>query len=842
MEKVVSQRILTVSTVVITVLALVGPRHIEAQDQSQEDGEIPAIADKTEGMEKMDGFVPVYWDAKEGKIWLEISRFDTELLHYTSLPAGLGQNDIWLNRGDLGPSHIVVFQRVGPQVLMLEPNYDYRAVSDDPFERRSVDDGFPTSVHAGFRVAAETDGIVLVDATEFFLRDWLSVASTLSGSNQGNWKLDRARSALYLPRTRAFPRNTEVELTLTFTSDDAGGLVSSVSASRGTLTVREHHSFVELPELDGYLPRAADPRAGYWGISYMDFATPIGEPIKKRFIARHRLEKSDPGPVLSDPIQPIIYYLDPGTPEPIRTAILEGGAWWNEAFEAAGFRNAFRVEMLPTQADPMDIRYNVIQWVHRSTRGWSYGDAIVDPRTGEILKGHVTLGSLRVRQDYLLAEGLLSPYDEDGSIPVVMEEMALARIRQLSAHEIGHTLGLAHNYVASAQRADGLQSVMDYPHPRAQRAASGSIDVGNPYENQIGAWDKVAISYGYQVFVDGTDELAALGDILKEARGRGITFLSDQDARPAGSAHPNAHLWDNGTSAAVELNAMMEVRRTALDQFDESAIRIGQPLALLEEALVPLYLMHRYQVEAVSKVVGGLYYTYALRGDGQEPVRFVPATEQEEALDALMRTLDPAELTVPERILQLIPPRPAGYGLNRELFNRHTGLVFDALGPAEVAADHTVTMLLNPQRAARLVEQEARDPRLPGLDEVLDRLVDETFRASPSNGYEAEVGRTVQRVVVSGMMGLASNASLSQVRALATRALVRLHASLDGDAGSPEQQAHTLLLTLDFQKFMNRPIEPGQIPGQLHQPPGSPIGDPGREAGRLDDRAVRYFW
>lgn len=849
--------ILSVLSLVVTVLAFAfgSPEGARAQGQAQGEratpaaGEIPSIATKTEGMEKIDGFVPIYFDAKVGKIWLEVSRWDTEFLHYTSLPAGLGQNAIGLNRGDLGPSHVVVFQRVGPQVLLVEPNYRYRAISDDPLERRSVDDGFPTSVHAGFKVAAETDGTVLVDATDFFLRDWHYVIGTLRRSNQGTWKLDKARSAIYMPRTKGFPLNTEVELTLTFTADNAGGLISSVSPSRGALTVRQHHSFVELPgmgelaEFDDYEPRAADPRAGYGAISYMDFATPIGEPLTKRYIRRHRLEKVDPSAAISDVIEPIIYYLDPGTPEPVRTALLTGGEWWNQAFEAAGFRDAFRMEMLPADADPMDLRYNVVQWVHRSTRGWSYGNSISDPRTGEILKGHVTLGSLRVRQDYLLAEGLLAPYDEDGSIPSEMSEMALNRIRQLSAHEIGHTIGLSHNYIASAQRADGVQSVMDYPHPRATLAADGSIDISDPYGDEIGAWDKVAIAYGYQDFPEGTDEAAALDDILREARESGITFITDQDARPAGSAHPNVHLWDNGATAAGGLNSMMDVRRTALDNFDESVIRMGQPLALLEEALVPLYMHHRYQVEAAAKVVGGLYYTYALRGDGQEPVRFVPASEQMAAMDALMRTLDPAELTLPEQILELIPPRPAGFGLNQELFRRHTGLVFDALGPAEVAAENTVGMLLNPQRAARLVGQEARNSDLPGLDEVLDRLVGTTFGTSTGNGYEAEVSRTVQRVVVSGIMDLANDASLGQVRALALRSLVNLQESLDTDAGSAEEQAHAMLLTLDIQRFLTRPLEAGRIPGQLSAPPGSPIGDPGMQSGLLGDDAVfRYWW
>ena len=794
---------------------------------AQDADTLPSIEEKTEGMQKMDGFIPLFWDVDEGEVWMEISRFEEELLHYTSLPAGLGQNDLGLNRGDLGPAHVVVFRRVGPRVLMEEPNQRYRAISDDPMERKSVLDGFPASVHWGWEVAAETDDRVLVDVTDFFLTDWHGVISSLKRSNQGTWKLDKGRSALYLPRTRTFPKNSEVEVTLTFTSDDPGSLVRSVSASPGALTVRQHHSFVELPT--GYTPRVADPRAGYGGISFMDYATPIGEPLAKRYISRHRLEKVDPSAAVSDPVEPIIYYLDPGTPEPVRTALITGGNMWNQAFEAAGYRNAFRVEVLPDDADPMDLRYNVIQWVHRSTRGWSYGSSVRDPRTGEILKGHVTLGSLRVRQDYLLAEGLLSPYDNGDAVPTAMSEMALARIRQLSAHEIGHTLGLSHNYIASSQRSDGPQSVMDYPHPRIG-LNGGRIDVLDAYENEIGAWDKVAIAYGYQDFPRGTDEAAALDRILKDARDDGITFITDQDARPAGSAHPLVHLWDNGANAATELDRMMDVRSVALSNFGEAAIRNGQPLATLEEALVPLYLHHRYQVEAAAKVVGGLYYTYALRGDGQQPLRPVPASEQERAMEALMRTLDPSELTLPDNVLALIPPRPAGYRLHQELFRRYTGLVFDAISPAVVAADNTVAMVLQPERAARLVQQEARDHNLPGLGDIIRELVEATFEAHVDNGYEAEVSRAVQRVVVDRLMGLAARAPMPQVRAVASLALDELAGRSEqwsaADSGDADR-AHFYLIAKDVRRFLDRPMDPGQTPASVAAPPGSPIGDPG---------------
>jgi hypothetical protein len=796
---------------------------LSAQDQNT----TPSIAEKVEGMEKRDGFIPLYWDEDAGKLWLEIGRFDEELLYYVSLPAGMGQNDLGLNRGDLGPSMVVTFQRIGPKVLMYEPNYSYRAVSDDPLERKSVDDGFPASVIWGFQVAAQTGETVLVDATDFFIRDAHGVINTLRRSQQGTYSLDKSRSAVYLPRTRNFPENTEVELTLTFTAQQPGRVVGTVTPTAGALTLRQHHSFVMLPE-EPFEMRKADPRAGFNGINYMDYATPLGEPLQKQYIARHRIEKQDPSAAMSRPVEPIVYYLDPGTPEPVRSALLEGARWWNEAFEAAGFIDGFQVEVLPADADPMDARYNMIQWVHRSTRGWSYGNSIQDPRTGEILKGHVTLGSLRVRQDWLLGEGLTSPYDTGDEDPNEVRQMALQRIRQLSAHEVGHTIGLSHNYISSAQTNADKYSVMDYPHPIIELDGSGNVELRDAYPNGIGDWDKVWIQYGYTDFAPGTDEDAALESILMEAASEGLTFISDQDARPAGSAHPNTHLWDNGANAADELMRMLEVRRVALDQFGETAIKNGRPLATMEEALVPLYLHHRYQAEATSKVVAGLYYTYAMRGDGQEPLRHVPADEQWSAVEALIKTLDPSVLTIPRSILDQLPPRPFRYPPHQELFDRHTGLVFDAVAPASAAADMTLTFLFHPERAARMVQQKALQPDLPGLTEIVDGVVENVFGVRFRDGYDAEVNRAVERVLVDRLMMLATQAPMAQVRAETTAALKRLRQRVMEGAGTPEvsESAHYALICEDIRRFLERPHEPVANPDAPSTPPGSPIGDP----------------
>jgi len=818
------------------LVLLVGAAAASAQPAAAPAKATPAsIETKTAGMQKLDGFVPLYWDEAEGRVYLEIVRFGVELLHANGFASGLGSNDIGLDRGALAGSRIVTFERVGPKVLMVQPNYDFRASSTNPEEVRAVRDAFARSVLWGFTVAAETGGRVLVDATEWLVRDNLNLALRL---RPGSYKLDEKRSSLYRPGTFNFPKNTELEVELTYVlqqpsgppqggaapgsgPDFGGGRylegVGDVAASAEAASLRIHHSFVELPD-PGYRPRAYDPRSGYFGISYQERSARLDEPLERRFIARHRLERTDPAAKSSGVKKPIVYYLDPGTPEPIRSALFEGARWWTQAFEAAGFKDAFRVELRPADVHPLDARYNVINWVHRSTRGWSTGDAIIDPRSGEIVKGVVTLGSLRVRQDYLIAEGLLSPYPKGDENPPQLQEWALARLRQLSAHEVGHTLGLAHNYYDSEL---GRISVMDYPHPLVTLKADGTLDASSVYARGIGEWDKAAIAWGYQELPAGADEGRALQATLDDAWKRDLRFLTNQDIQ----VHPHADWWSNGTDPAAELVRMLEVRRAALARFGENVIRRGRPMATIEEALVPLYLHHRYQVEAAASVLGGLRYGYAMRGDGRPTARPASAAEQQAALEALMRTLDPAQLRLPESVLQAIPPRPSGYGPHRELFPRYTGSTFDAISPAVVAADHTVSQLLDPERAARLVEQKALDPSLPGLDDVLERLLAATWRKAPPplSSYEAEIARAVEHVVAERLMGLAGGARMPQVRALATEALARrINSPMGGWLGT----AHEELLAGDIRRFLERPAAPLASPAIPVAPPGPPIGEP----------------
>jgi hypothetical protein len=828
----------TASTLIAS-LALHSVTNVSAQQAAQQS--TPAapvtIATKTAGMQKFIGFFTFYWDAKTDKIWLEVekSRLNQEFLYAVSLPQGVGSNDIGLDRGQLSGERVVRLERHGPKLLLVEPNLSFRAVTTNPNEQRAVGESFAKSVLFGFKIDVEDANTVLVDASAFFLRDAHGVAATLKRTGQGVYAVATDQSAVFMPRTKSFPKNSEWEATLTFTGEPTGQFIRDVTPTPQIVSVREHHSFIELPALteaqsgnaQGHKMREFDPRSGYFPMSYMDYSTPISEPIVKRFITRHRLQKKNPLAAKSEVVEPIVYYIDNAAPEPIRSALFEGATWWNEAFEAAGFLNAFQVKILPDSADPMDVRYNLVQWVHRSTRGWSYGSSINDPRTGEILKGHVTLGSLRVRQDFLIASGIIAAYEDGKTVPDALQKMALARLRQLSAHEIGHTLGLAHNFAASTMGAEGRSSVMDYPHPKIEGdAATGAFTLSNAYASGIGEWDKISIAYGYAEFP--TNEKQALNNILDDAHKRGFYFITDEDSRPAGGAHPAGHLWDNGKNAIDELTRLMTVRSEILKRFGANNIPQGRPLSMLDETLVPMYFLHRYQVEAVSKILGGLDYRYAVRGDGQTVTASISGDEQRRALDALLSTISADALALPESLLKLIPPPAFGYSRTREAFKNRTGLAFDALAPAEAAATFTTSFLLHPERAARLVEHNSRDNSLPSLGETIDKLLAATWKApTPGQSYKAEVQRTVNTAVLQSLMRLVQDDDASaQTRAIALLRLDDLRTWLDGKRKSLKDDATKaafLLASVQIAEFVKNP-KTVSVPKPLAVPPGQPIG------------------
>ena len=803
----------------------------------------PSIREKTAGMKHLEGLIPLDWDAKTGKLYLEISGLGTDgrssnFIYATALPFGTGSNDLGLDRGQVTEGRIVRFERSGPKVLLVQPNLASRSSSNDPDEQLAVTQSFAQSVLWGFTVAAESsDGAVLVDATDFFLHDAHGVSDRLTNLKQGSYRIDATRSVIALDHTKAFPRNTEVEAELTFTTDapPKGEFVANVTPDPHAMTVRERSSFIALPP-PGFVPRRFNPRAGYFPTSYRDYTSPLGDPLDQLFILRHRLIKQDPNCKADcKPVAPIQYYVDRGAPEPVRTALVEGARWWDRAFQAGGWaKGTFLVDLLPEGADPMDVRYNIIQWVHRYTRGWSYGEAIADPRTGEIIKGNVTLGSLRARQDYLIAEALLSPYRDSGSTAKSaadspMLQMVLARIRQLSAHETGHTLGLAHNFAASTVTQG--DSVMDYPHPYFSLDSKGQVDASHAYAVNIGDWDKVAIDYGYREFGanTGPDELkTSLDKILSDADRAGQVFITDEDSRPFGSAHPRAHLWDNGNDPAAELDRVLAVRAAALENFGENAIKPGTPMAQLEQTLVPLYLFHRYQTEAAIKEIGGLDYRYNLRGDGlANPSVFDPA-QQRKALDSVLKTLAPETLTLPESILHLLPPVPPGYPRTRESFPSHTGLTFDPIAVAESAADLTLNVLLDPARASRLIEYHMRVPASPSLRSVLE-AVSTTVAERPEAGHtmSSEVERAVEFRSVEAMLTLAVNpAASSQARAIAhwhIRDLLKQWKSTP----APQDTAEAIHRAALIDRLENFERDPDKfIPAKsVEAPPGMPIGD-----------------
>jgi len=716
-------------------------------------------------------FIPIHWEESTGRLLIE-PRFNEPMIYQTSLPAGVGSNPIGLDRGELSGTHLVQFERVGPRVLLVEENTKFRAITNDEPERRAVEDSFAQSILAGFKVESETGGRVVIDATDFFLSDMHGVIRRLRDTQQGSYALDKNRSAIYMERTKTFPRNTEVEATLTFvTSEKPGALVSGVAPVPEIVSVREHHSFVALPP-PGYTPRKLDPRINSIGVEVYDYATPFTGPLEHRWVTRHRLQSG----------QKLVYYVDPGAPEPIRSALIEGASWWSQALP-------FEVRVLPPDADPMDVRYNMINWVHRSTRGWSYGESVIDPRTGEIIKGNVRLGSLRIRQDVLIARGL-------GADDQTAAAMALARIRQLAAHEVGHTLGFDHNMAASSQ---GRASVMDYPAPYVKITSDGKLDFSDAYAKGLGAYDLAAARYVY-------------GDDDNAARDAGM-FVKDPDARPVSAAHPLGSVWDNGADPVQFLGHELEVRRIGLEHFGLATLHTGEPLSSLEEVLLPLYLHHRYQLEAAAKSVGGLSYTYAVKeanGVVPQPVRqIVPAAKQREALALIVSTLDPKFLAIPQRIIDLIPPRAFGYeGGIAELFEKKTAPVFDPIAAALSSADITISALLDPNRCARLIEFHEENADNPSMAEVADKMIETTKG-------DGAISFSVRALLAQRLMELASNENAdAHVRAEATEALRRLSAALN---------AKSRALREDIERFINRPAEstkPAKLP---EVPPGPPI-------------------
>ena len=761
-----------------------------------------------------EGFMNFSYNDDSGKIILEIKNLDSEFMYINSLSRGVGNNDLGLDRGQLGNSRVVYFTKRGNKILLIQPNLRYVSNSSNYLENKAVEEAFARSVLFGFDIIEKSNDSYKIDITSFLISDAHGVSQRLKYSNSGSYTLNKSMSAIDLDRTKAFPKNIEFDVLLTFTGNPSGNLVRSVTPTASNLTVNQHHSFVELPD-NNYKKRKFDPRSGSNPFIVYDYSTPIDEKLEQRFIVRHRLNKKYPKQEISEPLDPIVYYIDNGTPEPVKTALIEGGNWWNQAFESAGYKDAFRIEVLPEDADPMDVRYNLIQWIHRSTRGWSYGASIVDPRTGEIIKGQVSLGSLRVRQDYMILSGLIdNPNDIENK--ALIKETSLDRIRQLSAHEIGHTLGFAHNYISSA---NNRSSVMDYPHPKID-IIDGDINIDNAYSKNIGDWDKVTVRYAYTDFQENENEDIKLNQIIEEAVNKGLYFLSDSDSRPVGSANPFSHLWDNGEFPYKELNKLLEVRDLALKNIDLENLIDGEPYDRIEDILVPIYMLHRYQIESTAKAIGGVDYLYFVKNLNNDKVKFVNSKLQKESLESLLNVLNPKNLVLPDNLIEILSPRSFRNPRTRENFESNTGVTFDYINASSSVINHTLTFLINPERINRIYQQNMFGENILKLEDYLSIISNSIFSNKKMSLYESSINNNTSSLFLDHLFLAFNNSKTNDLsKSLILSSIVNTKEKLSSDLNN-----YKAFLVNKINGFLDnpdkyKPIEKTKIPD------GSPIGN-----------------
>ena len=761
-----------------------------------------------------EGFMNFSYNNDSGKIILEINKLDSEFMYINSLSRGVGNNDLGLDRGQLGNSRIVYFTRRGNKILLIQPNLRYVSNSSNYLENKAVKEAFARSVLFGFDIIEKTKDSYKIDITSFLIRDAHGVSQRLRYSNSGSYTLNKSMSAIDLDRTKAFPKNIEFDVLLTFTGNPSGNLVRSVTPTASNLTVNQHHSFVELPD-DNYKKRKFDPRSGSNPFIVYDYSTPIDDKLEQRFIVRHRLNKKYPKQEISEPVEPIVYYIDNGTPEPVKSALIEGGNWWNQAFESAGYKDAFRIEVLPEDADPMDVRYNLIQWIHRSTRGWSYGASIVDPRTGEIIKGQVSLGSLRVRQDYMILSGLIdNPNDIENKS--LIKKTSLDRIRQLSAHEIGHTLGFAHNYISSA---NNRSSVMDYPHPKID-IVNGEINIDNAYSKNIGDWDKVSVRYAYTDFQENENEDVKLNDIIEEAVNKGLYFLSDSDSRPVGSANPFSHLWDNGEFPYKELNKLLKVRDLALKNIDLDNLVDGEPYDRIEDILVPIYMLHRYQIESAAKAIGGVDYLYFVKNKNNDKVKFVDSKLQKESLKSLLNVLNPKNLVLPNNLIQILSPRSFRNPRTRENFESNTGVTFDYINASSSIINHTLTFLLNPERINRIYQQNMFGEKILMLDDYLTIISNSIFSNNRMSPYESSINKNTSSLFLDHLFLTFNNSNTNDLsKSVILSSIINTNEKLSSNLND-----YNSFLVNKINGFIDNPDK--YIPVEKTKiPDGSPIGN-----------------
>ncbi|MGB6231488.1 MAG: zinc-dependent metalloprotease [Litorimonas sp.] len=772
-------------------------------------------SDPLAGTELREGFLDLHVDASSGKVFATLPApgedgIALQAIHTARLTAGLGSNPVGLDRGWGDSGKVIVFRRRGDRVVLEQPNLRYRANPDNPLEARAVAESFAPSFLASFEIMDASGGLT-IELTDFLKSDSLGLEQYLRDADQGSFALQPDRTLIDVDHVFSFPDNAEFDVFVTLETDDPGREVATTAANGRTATLIQHHSFVRLPE-PGYEPLRSDPRAAAIEEVHYDYSAPLSAPIETRLARRYRLQKDADG----NTIKPIVVYIDGGAPEPIRSALVDGAEWWGEAFAAAGFPDGYRVEILPDDVHPLDVRYTVVQWVHRQTRGWSYGGGVSDPRTGEMLKGHVNLGSLRVRQDRMIFEGLLGADKTDSGDPDDPVQLALMRIRQLSAHEVGHALGFMHNFAASS---DNKASVMDYPAMDV-RLVDGELDLSSVYGVGIGEWDIATTRWLYGEY----DTRAERNAVIEDAYARGLSYVADADGRGPGTGHPDGSVWDNGEDAVESLRNVMAVRAFALERFGTNSLPDGWNQADLNAALVPIYLYHRYQTAAAAKSIGGMRFDYGPNGEAMEAEIVDPVT-QREALRAVLATVDPAVLDIPDAVLSKLTPRLGTFSFadnDRELFRKTAYPAFDVTAAADTAADLTFGVLLHPQRLARLAEFHRRDPANPGLDEVM-ATIREAVMASEMDGRTGDIAFAVQTRFAAALIGVLRGDGSAVVKASANETVDRLLSDL---YRRPDSRSRWLADQLAH----SREHDDGglmAIPDAPALPPGSPIGASG---------------
>jgi hypothetical protein len=797
------------------------------------------LAERTKGLTRLDGFVPIYWDAGRGRVLAEVPAFDRDVLYFVSAASGAGSVELPFDRGIL-VSEVVHFQRSGPRVLVVAQNQRYRAVGGSSAQQENVRDSFATSVLAALPIEADENGRVLVDASPLFLRDAADVEGRLRRSNQGTFRFDAARSGFHQPRIKSFPQNAEVETIATFAADNPGLLVNNVTPDGRFFTLRVHHSLLQAPE--GYTPRVADPRIGVSTISFRDYAKPFDQDTETQWITRWRLEKQDPAAPMSEPKVPIVFYLDPGIPEPTRSAMRTGALWWNKAYEAAGFRNAVQVKDPTPDMDPMDIRYSWILWINRDERGFSSGGTFRDPRTGEILGSKTRMDSHRIRTignyfeaytpttdggnddgalflgDASLAAALSS--EQPDGIPGAERDLILMRQTLLTAHELGHVMGFQHNFSSSL---NNFASVMEYPTPRV-KVANGRLDLGDAFQRAIGPYDEMMAKYAYTVFPAGKEK-DGLESVIREMRAKGLHYLPETD--------PRWSWYDDRATPQEYLKETMAAREIMLRSYGPGILRPGEPLGALRDArLWMTYLHHRWAIEAGQRFVGGMFHTYQLKGDSGPPTEIVPAATQREVLDLLLSAIRPAALEMPESLLAQLTPHPSS-----NLEDLASDYAFDHLRAARILSAMVLGDLLQPDRAARLVAFADRQQNALTLPDVLGQVMEATWSARPvDSARHASLRRVTERAALDALMILGAHADATpDVRAVVLQEIRRLGQQLaTRKDANPVGEAHLRQAEADIARYLQDPAANAPkfvAPGWGTRPrsryplsPGPPLG------------------